>query len=216
MRALYVAALALLAGACASDRLNLNPPAGVDFSGKWKLDEADSDDPQHVLQSPTSARQGQNPDAPQGRRSRSRNGAPPQGGLSNGLLPPSAGAMGGPLRFPGKQVEIKQVGGVVAFSSDGRNRVCEPGTAHKAQPKLDYRDREPDSGGRGEGVPPVCGWEEAVLIVKGGDPADDKPSYEEHYSLSDDRQRLVETVTFTRGRSSGFTLSRVWEKIPPQ
>ena len=42
MRAVVFLA-ALLLGACASDRLSLSPPSGVDFSGKWKLDEADSE-----------------------------------------------------------------------------------------------------------------------------------------------------------------------------
>jgi hypothetical protein len=60
--------------------------------------------------------------------------------------------------------------------------------------------------------PPQCGWAEKTLIVQGGDPDDERPPFEEHYSLSDDGQRLVEVVGFTGGRSSGFTMSRVWDR----
>src|SRR5258708_7293298 len=48
-----VALLVALVGlsACASEKLALAPPSGVDFTGRWKLDEADSDDPLRVVQS---------------------------------------------------------------------------------------------------------------------------------------------------------------------
>jgi hypothetical protein len=59
-----------------------------------------------------------------------------------------------------------------------------------------------------------CGWAEKTLIVRGGDPDDEHPPFEEHYSLSDDGQRLVEVVEFKGGRSSGFTMSRVWDRAP--
>jgi hypothetical protein len=62
--------------------------------------------------------------------------------------------------------------------------------------------------------PPRCGWAEKTLIVQGGDPDDDHPPFDEHYSLSDDKQRLVEVVGFTGGRSRGFTMSRVWDRQP--
>ena len=61
--------------------------------------------------------------------------------------------------------------------------------------------------------PPRCGWIEKTLIVQSGDPDDDRPPFEEHYSLSEDGQRLVEVVNFKGGRSSGFTMSRVWDRI---
>src|ERR1700692_656862 len=50
MRVALLVALMCLA-ACASEKLALAPPSGVDFSGHWKLDEADSDDPLRVVQS---------------------------------------------------------------------------------------------------------------------------------------------------------------------
>ena len=48
--------IAMLAGACilaacASNGLKPAPPSGVDLSGHWTLDEADSDDTQRLLQS---------------------------------------------------------------------------------------------------------------------------------------------------------------------
>src|SRR6266851_3660284 len=48
-----VALLVALVGlsACASEKLALAPPSGVDFTGRWKLDEADSDDPMRIVQS---------------------------------------------------------------------------------------------------------------------------------------------------------------------
>jgi len=30
-----------------------------------------------------------------------------------------------------------------------------------------------------------------------------------------DGQRLIEVVGFTTGRSNGFTMSRVWDRVPP-
>src|ERR1700730_10091433 len=52
MRVALLVALMCLS-ACASEKLALAPPSGVDFTGRWKLDEADSDDPLRVVQSQT-------------------------------------------------------------------------------------------------------------------------------------------------------------------
>ena len=41
---------------------------------------------------------------------------------------------------------------------------------------------------------------------------DDRPPFEEQYSLSEDGQRLIEVVGFRGGRSNGFTMSRVWDR----
>src|ERR1700678_817464 len=49
MRVALLAAVVFIS-ACASDGLNLAPPPGVDFSGHWQLNVADSDDPMHLLQ----------------------------------------------------------------------------------------------------------------------------------------------------------------------
>ena len=41
---------------------------------------------------------------------------------------------------------------------------------------------------------------------------DERPPFEEQYSLSEDGQRLIEIVGFRGGRSNGFTMSRVWDR----
>ena len=46
---------ACILAACASDDLTPAPPSGVDLSGHWTLDEADSDDAQRLLQSQLAA-----------------------------------------------------------------------------------------------------------------------------------------------------------------
>ena len=53
MRSAVLAAIIVLS-ACAGDGLRLAPPSGVDFTGRWKLNEADSDDPLHLLQTANS------------------------------------------------------------------------------------------------------------------------------------------------------------------
>jgi hypothetical protein len=227
MRLVVVVAVVCLAG-CASDKLAQAPPAGVDFSGRWKLNEADSDDPQRLILGQSSTlgtRQGTSggPDGGTGgrggRQRGERGGAGNPGSLggSGGPMMPPVSALSEGLRWPGKQLEIKQVAGVVAFTSDGINRVCQPVDARKTH-RHHSADRDEGSTGRGtraqgrEALPPQCGWAEKTLIVQGGDPDDERPPFEEHYSLSDDGQRLVEVVGFTRGRSSGFTMSRVWDR----
>jgi hypothetical protein len=226
MRLVVVVAVMYLA-ACASEKLAQAPPAGVDFSGRWKLNEADSDDPQRLLQAqlnPPAADQstsggsgGRGGGRQGGGRGGGAGGMNP-GGPSGPVMPPVSALSEG-LRWPGKQLEIKQVAGVVAFTSDGINRVCQPmdgGKVHRHHADAAGRDdAAPGRDRRGAGrdlPPPRCGWAEKTLIVQGGDPDEDRPPFEEHYSLSDDGQRLVEVVGFKGGRSSGFTMSRVWDR----
>jgi hypothetical protein len=220
MRFVIVLAVVTLAG-CASEKLAQAPPAGVDFSGSWNLNAADSDDPQRLIQAQFNTPAAGQSTAPTGGGGRSgrgggRGGAGYPGGSSAPAMPAVAALSEG-LRWPGKQVEIKQVAGVVAFTSDGINRVCQPtdrGQTHRHHSSSD--DGTPagrDAPPRARDAPtPRCGWEEKTLIVRGGDPDDDHPPFEEHYSLSDDGQRLVEVVDFKGGRSNGFTMSRVWDR----
>src|SRR5450432_473038 len=114
MRLVVVLAAVCLA-ACASDKLAQAPPVGVDLSGRWKLNAADSDDPQRLIQAQING-SGSGQSAPS-RQAGGRAGMIP-GGPAGPLMPP-VGAMGDGLRWPGKQLEIKQVAGVVAFTSDG-------------------------------------------------------------------------------------------------
>jgi hypothetical protein len=223
MRLVVVLSVMCLAS-CASEKLTQGPPAGVDFSGAWKLNEADSDDAQRLI-----AAQFSTP-APGTDQSTSPSGGPgggrggrgrdSMGGTNPGAAGPampSVNAMNEGLRWPGKQLEIKQVAAVVAFTSDGMNRICQPGGRahkHQADDDQDGNSSGRDTPSRRDPPPPHCSWEEKTLIVRGGDPDDDRPPFEEHYSLSDDgQQRLVEVVIFKGGRSSGFTMSRVWDRV---
>src|SRR5450432_662292 len=112
MRLVVVLTVVCLA-ACASEKLAQAPPAGVDFSGRWKLNEADSDDPQRLLQAQFSASaQGQSTSGGSGggsggggrggRQGGGRGGAYP-GGPGGPVMPP-AGALGEGVRWPGKQI----------------------------------------------------------------------------------------------------------------
>ena len=225
MRFVGVLAAVCLA-ACAGEQLAQAPPAGVDFSGQWKLNLADSDDPQRLIQAQFNAPatdQSASPSGGSGGRNGRQGGRSGAGGMNaggpGGPVMPSVGALGDGLRWPGKQLDIKQVAGVVAFSSDGVNRVCQPTDSariHRRSSGAADRDgtsaREPRARGR-DVPPPRCGWTERTLIVQGGDPDEEHPPFEEQYSLSEDGQRLIEVVAFKGGRSRGFTMSRVWDRI---
>src|ERR1700716_3553977 len=75
-------AVSLLA-ACASEQLALAPPPGVDFSGTWKLNQADSDDPQRLL-----------PNQTEPGRAKASSGGSTGGGPSGGGGPPGGGRGG--------------------------------------------------------------------------------------------------------------------------
>lgn len=214
----------LLAG-CASDKLALAPPPGVDFSGHWKLNEADSDDPQRVIQSQFSGGYGAADSSGStrggGRGGRRGGGGRGGGGGSGGSgsgsggtgsggpsgsgsgaggsgTMPSGAAMGAGLRWPGKDLEIKQAAGVETFTSDTHNRTYQPGALVKK---------------RKGGFEQACGWDGDSLVIR-AEPDDERHGFEERYSVTTDGQRLVQTVDFKRGKREGFTLSRVWDRVP--
>ncbi len=94
-----LAVVVVLLSACATDRLSVNPPPGVDFSGKWKLNEADSDDPLHLMQAQNAAssKSQENNDGTGGRRwplRPARRPAVPGGGPGTGYAGPPAPALG--------------------------------------------------------------------------------------------------------------------------
>ena len=229
MRLVVIVSLMCLA-ACASDKLAQSPPAGVDFSGHWKLNVEDSDDPQRLIEAQfNTTGNSQNTTTQQGGGSGGRGGR--QGGRNGagGAYPggpvgpamPSLPAMSDAVRWPGKQLDVKQVAGVVAFTSEGINRVCEPSEGGRGHHHHgDGPDDRGPPGGRDAAPrardvpPPHCGWEEKTLIVRGGDADEDRPPFEEHYSLSDDGQRLIGEIEFKGGRSNGFVMSRVWDRLP--
>jgi hypothetical protein len=123
MRLVVVLAAVYLAG-CASEKLEQAPPAGVDFSGSWKLNVADSDDPQRLIQAqfniPAAGQSAPPSGGPGGRNGRQGGGRGVAGypGGPGGPVMPSVAILSEGLRWPGKQLEIKQVAGVVAFTSD--------------------------------------------------------------------------------------------------
>ena len=212
MRVAILAAVILLS-ACASDEMALVPPPGVDFSGRWKLNVADSDDPLHLLQiaNAQASEAADNANAGgRGGRSRGGTGYP-------ALTPPatpSVAVLAEATRFPGKQLEIKQVNGVLTFTSEGQIRVCQPGDVHKARRhRASGSDRDAPLPAARDTPPPRCGWSEKTLIVRSSEMDEDRPPFEEHYRISEDGQRLIEEVRFRGGRSSGFSMSRVWDRL---
>ncbi len=212
MRVAILAAVILLS-ACASNDMAVAPPPGVDFSGRWKLNVADSDDPLHLLQianAQASAAADNANAGGRGRRDRSGAGYP-------ALTPPatpSVAVLADATRFPGKLLEIKQVNGVLTFTSEGQIRVCQPGDVHKARrPHGSGSDRDAPLPAARDTPPPKCGWSEKTLIVRSSESDEDRPPFEEHYRISEDGARLIEEVSFRRGRSSGFTMSRVWDRL---
>src|ERR1700681_1268046 len=101
MRLMVLTVLCL--AACASEKLGQAPPPGVDFSGRWQLNAADSDDPQRLIQakipaagqsSPTSSGRG-------GRQTGGRGGAAGTNlGGPGGPVMPSVGVLSEGLRWP--------------------------------------------------------------------------------------------------------------------
>ena len=216
MRVALLAAVVFIS-ACASDGLSLAPPPGVDFSGQWKLNVADSDDPMHLLQlanAQAASAADNTGNSGRGGGRGGRGGGPASG--YPGLTPPatpSVSALADASRFPGKLLDIKQVGGVLTFASLGQTRVCQPSGAKNSHHHSNASDRDAPLPAAREAPPPKCGWLEKTLIVRSSEQDEDRPPFEEHYSISDDG-RLVEEVIFRGGRSSGFTMSRVWDKSP--
>jgi hypothetical protein len=208
-----VAAAFLVLSACATNGLSLAPPKDVNFSGHWELDVADSDDPQHLLQTANQqAASASDPNNSGGRGSgrgagRGRGAASPYPGATPPATPAIA-TLSEAFVWPGKKMDIKQVAGVVAFTSDGSNRICTPSTSDR---KSHHRDDEHRPSGHD--LPPLsCGWSDKTLIVQGDD--SDRAPYESSFSVSEDGKRLVEMVAFKGGHSNGFTLSRVWDRSP--
>jgi len=222
MRIAVFAAVIILS-ACAGEPQSSAPPPGVDFSGLWKLNAADSDDPTHLAQAASGqaggARSGGS--GGQGGQGGGRGGG--RGGGSPGLGNPGAigpatppmGALSEALHWPGKGLEIKQVGGALTFTSDGKSRVCQPGK-HEKKPHHhdDASDRDALPSER-DTPPPRCSWSDKTLIVQGSDAEDEHALFEEHYSITADGQRLIELVNFRGARYTGFTASRVWDRVPP-
>ena len=211
MRIEWLAALMLLS-ACASEKLALRPPAGVDFSGHWKLNIAESDDPQRLVLAQVGGSSAGGRRSPEGQGGQDGQGGGGRGGFAapgvGGPSLPAVTALSEGLRWPGKELEVKQAAGVVAITSLGESRVYQPSarTAHSAA-SLAPRNRD-----HRMGLPPTCGWDENTLVVQSSDIDEDHPPFQQRYSVSDDGRRLIEVVGFAGSRAGGYTISRVWDK----
>jgi hypothetical protein len=211
-----IAAVLLAMSGCATNGLSLEPSKGVDFTGRWDLNVADSDDPQHLLLAANAqAAAASNANSSQGQRGGGARGGGRggSGGAVGYQAPPpptpAINVLSEAFVWPGKKVEVKQVAGVVAFTSDGATRVCTPTTSDKKHRRGDDEHRP-----SGQDLPPlICGWLDKTLIVEGGED-NDRAAYESNFSVSEDGKRLVELVAFKGGRYNGFTLSRVWDRTP--
>lgn len=218
MRVAVMLALVFLSS-CASEKLALAPPSGVDFSGHWRLNEPESDDPLRLVQGQSNSSKVNSQGQDGRRRGRGRPGDPggaggPAGASAGGPEMPGVGAMDEGLRWPGKELDIKQTAGVVTLTSAGLQRIYQPRKSNAERrpsgsraPNRDLPDRD-----RGDGPAAICGWDDKTLVVQGGESEDERPVLEQRYSLSEDGQRLIEVVGFTSGRSRGFTMSRTWDR----
>ena len=215
MRVAIFAAVVFLS-ACATEEQSLAPPPGVDFSGRWKFNAADSDDPMHLLQL-ANAQASAAADNAANSGGRGGHGGHGGSGYPTPMPPatPSINVLAEASRFPGKQLDIKQVAGVLTFTSESTTRVCQPGAVHKApRHHSNPSDRDAPLPAARDTPPPHCVWSEKTLIVRSSEQDEDRPPFEEHYRISEDGQRLIEEVNFRGGRSSGFVMDRVWDRLP--
>jgi hypothetical protein len=206
MRAALLLLIALSAG-CATDRgLAPLPPPGVDLSGHWRLNVADSDDPLRLTQALSSGNAMGSAD--QRQRGGQRSG---RGGRSAGQSPfvqpisIPATIVAELLRWPGAQLQIHQDGGTATFDSDRDSRVYKPdaGSAKSAGHAAKKGHRS--------SAPSPCGWLGASLVVH-VEPEDNQPGFDARYRVSDDRARLIQVITLQGGQLTGFTMSRVWDR----
>jgi len=205
MRAGLLLCLFLLAG-CAGEKLAPAPPPGADLSGHWKLNIADSDDPLRLGQALDSAGNPAANGSQSGGRGGGRGGGQGSGGMgaASGLgqaagPPLGSSAVNEILQWPGRDLEITQNAGVATFESDNDRRVYQPTQPGKKKTK--------------HGTHRVVGWSGPTLVIA-IDPDDDRPQYEVHYQLSSDGQRLLQLVLIKSGRMTGFSMSRVWDRVP--
>jgi hypothetical protein len=215
MRVALAFAVCVLTG-CASGNLASAPPAGVDLSGRWKLNVADSDDPQRLMQSQIAAATANvNSDGQTGSSGRGGRGgrASLQGGPAGPMMP-SVLVLDEALRWPGRDLTIKQASGTVTFFSDGSPRPCRPHEGQGHRPSGDRGSHNGATRGRGDAPPPRCGWDERTLVVQSGEVDEDHPPFEQRFNVSEDGQRLEEIVVFKGGRSSGYVASREWDRAP--
>jgi hypothetical protein len=211
MRIELVLAVCVLCGCASGGGYSSAPPAGVDLSGHWKLNVADSDDTQRLMQSQINSATANTTADGQTSTRGGRRGSIPAG--PTGPMMPSVLVLDEGLRWPGRDLIIAQANGTVTFTSDGNPRSCrahgEQEHHHSGPPGA---GRDAHSRGRGDAPPPRCGWDEHTLVVQSGEADEDRPPFEQRFSVSEDGQRLEELVVFKGGRSTGFVASREWDR----
>ena len=208
---------------CAGNQLASTPPAGVDLSGHWKLNVADSDDAQRLMQSQIAAAtagvNGGGSTNPGGGRQRGRGAGIGSAAGPMGPVMPSVSVLDDSLRWPGRDLALEQTADRITFTSDGGVRFCRPsagkgrGRHPPSSAKGSPQSHDMPARGRGDAPPPRCGWDDRTLVVQSAEPDDDRPPYEQRFSVSDDGGRLVEVVEFKGGRSNGFVASREWDRV---
>jgi hypothetical protein len=218
MRTALALAVIVLA-ACASERLASTPPAGVDFSGTWQLNPADSDDPRLLLnQTETGRATAGSGGSTGGRQSGGGRGGKRGGRSSSGTggaaaqAPPTSATLqvlGSSLHWPGKDLHVKQIAGTVEITSENITRIYRPTSAKRYMPT----SAKGEGALRSDGPPPPCGWLARTLVVLAGESQDDRLPVEQHYGISEDGRRLIEIVG-VKGHMDGFTVSRVWDRAP--
>jgi hypothetical protein len=137
-----------------------------------------------------------------------------------GPVMPSVSVLDDSLRWPGRDLALEQTADRITFTSDGGVRFCRPsagkgrGRHPPSSAKGSPQSHDMPARGRGDAPPPRCGWDDRTLVVQSAEPDDDRPPYEQRFSVSDDGGRLVEVVEFKGGRSNGFVASREWDRVP--
>jgi hypothetical protein len=208
MRASLILLIALAAGCATHNDLAPSPPPGVDLSGHWRLNVADSDDPLSLTQALASGNGTATPGQGPGGGSRSGRGSRSGGGPLPAAQQPISiptTVVADLLRWPGAQLDIRQDGGEATFSSDGDSRFYQPTAASR------QASEHAGKKGRRSAGPPVCGWSGPSLVVH-TEAEDDQPGFDAHYRVSDDGTRLIQLITLQGGRLTGFTMSRVWDR----
>ncbi len=229
-----------LLGGCADRRPPEEPQwTPVDFSGHWVLNQADSDDPQRILQSQFKAAVGKTSDTGgnggdgsgggrRGGRGSGRGGGSGgrQGGSQSGssdsndggVSPigrgplPSMDLMSAAVRWPGKSLVITQSGETVTLNSDEATVECKRMSLSEKKP----RTQKPSSGEHRRSATDAdlkqfCGLTGKSLVLHTGNMDEDHPPFVERFKISADGSRLIELVGFGQ-RGGGFSLSRVWDK----
>lgn len=200
MKQWWVLLLIVAVQGCA-DRLALRAPTGVDLSGTWHLNKADSDDPINVMQSQMAALGAGAP------------GFPPGGGPPGGRPPPGGFAGGAPvgpridpaalqraLNWPRETLVIRQQDASIEFDSDGQQRLLRPAS----RPCVSVPTP------RGV-VAASCGWSQRSLVIKAESRRRSAPI--EKYALSEDGRRLIQTLLLKGGPGGELKLTRSFDAV---